>query len=104
MSISVEDVPERRLYEVRLDGERAGELGYRDAGDVRTFVHTEVDQRFQGQGVASALVRAAVEDVLDRGLTLVPLCPYVVSWLEKHADVAQRVSAAAAAAGTPDSD
>jgi hypothetical protein len=34
--------------------------------------------------VASALVRAAVDHARANGLKLVPTCPYVAAWLERH--------------------
>ena len=101
MSTTVEDAPTRHRYEVEVDGETAGHVVYRQVGDVRTFVHTEVDDRFQGRGVASELVRAAIDDTLAHGLTIAVTCPYVTAWLNKHPDVARAV--AASAGTTPDS-
>ena len=53
-------------------------------GDVITFTHTEVPRALEGRGVASRLVRAALDDVRARGLRAAPMCPYVTSWLRRH--------------------
>ena len=50
------------------------------------MTHTEVADAYAGHGLASDLVRFAVEDVRDAGLRLVPYCPYVARWLKRHPD------------------
>ena len=75
---------ERSRYELDADGKIAGILVYRDGGDVLTMVHTEVGDEWEGQGVGSTLVRGALDDVRARGLTVRPLCPFVVGYLRRH--------------------
>jgi predicted GNAT family acetyltransferase len=43
-----------------------------------------VDDAFEGQGVGSDLVPGALDDVRSRGGTVVPLCSFVRSWIERH--------------------
>ena len=50
--------------------------------------HTFVDDALRGQGVASQLMRAAMEEISRRGLLVVPTCSYAVSWLQKHPEYA----------------
>ena len=84
--------PEHR-YEAHVDGELAGFAVFRMRGDRIVFSHTEVDDRFEGQGVRSGLARHALDDVRDRGsLRVVPRCPFIRSWIEKHPDYADLVS------------
>ena len=84
--------PEHR-YEARVDGELAGFAVFRMRGDRIVFTHTEVDDRFEGQGVGSKLARYALDDVRDRGsLRVVPQCPFIRSWIEKHPEYADLVS------------
>ena len=90
--LSVRDVPERSRYEVTVDGELAGHADYRDDGDVRVFVHTEVDDAFEGHGVGSTLARAALDDVRASGRTLVARCPFIAAYIEHHPDYADLVS------------
>ncbi|MFD1148375.1 GNAT family N-acetyltransferase [Saccharothrix hoggarensis] len=85
--VSVSDNPDESRFEVRLDGELGGFAEYVLAGDVVTFTHTEV--AIEGKGLGSKLVRHALEDVKARGLAVVPQCPFVRAYLEKHPELAE---------------
>jgi predicted GNAT family acetyltransferase len=50
------------------------------------MVHTEVDLAQEGKGLASTLVRGALDDIRARGGVIVPLCPYVIGFLRRHPD------------------
>ena len=38
------------------------------------FVHTEIDPRFEGQGLASKLIRAALSAARSEGESVLPFC------------------------------
>jgi uncharacterized protein len=77
--------PDERRYELLVGGEHAGELVYRDRGNnVLAFLHTEVDEKLQRKGLGSALVAGALDDVRERGLRVVPLCPFVDAYIRRH--------------------
>lgn len=81
----VTDDQEQNRYEIRLDGELAGVLVYRPLQDAqRLFAHTEVDPAFEGRGVGSRLIAAAIDDSRERGIAVLPQCPFVSAWLGKH--------------------
>jgi predicted GNAT family acetyltransferase len=80
----IRDVPERERYEILVDGEPAGVAVYRREPGTITFLHTEIDDRFDGQGLGTQLVAAALEDVAGRGLAVVPTCPFVAAYLRRH--------------------
>jgi predicted GNAT family acetyltransferase len=82
----VVDNPEDQRYELWLGETLAGVIVYRPRPDALALVHTEVDPAFEGRGLAAKLVAAALDDVRRRGLKIVPLCPYVRSYLERHPD------------------
>jgi uncharacterized protein len=84
MSIEVRDAPDRHRYEATVDGNLAGFAAYRDQGGVRVFTHTEVMPRFEGRGVGSALARGALDDVRATGRSLVPQCPFIRDYIERH--------------------
>jgi len=87
MDISVEDVPDEERYEARTaDGALAGYAAYQLASNLIVMTHTEVDPAFEGQGVATALIRGALDDVRERAIPLLALCPFVVSFLQRHPD------------------
>lgn len=55
----------------------------------RIFYHTRVSDEYGGQGLAAKLVRAAVEDSIQAGDTIVPVCPYVTAWFKKNSEFAE---------------
>jgi hypothetical protein len=62
-------------------------------GDL-VLTHTEVPESLEGRGVGSELVRAALADARERDLTVVPVCPFVASYLERHPEEAATVRVA----------
>jgi predicted GNAT family acetyltransferase len=88
---SVRDNTAERRFEVVVDDARAV-LTYRRTGDRLVLVHTEVPDAVDGRGIGGALVRAAVARAEEQGLTVVPRCPFARGWLERHPDVAGRVT------------
>ncbi|MFC5753975.1 GNAT family N-acetyltransferase [Actinomadura rugatobispora] len=93
MSKEVTDNAEAKRYEVRVDGEPAGFAEYRLRPGKIVFTHTEVDGAFGGQGVGGALARGALDDARAKGLAVVPLCPFIKGWIEKHPDYQDLVEA-----------
>lgn len=92
--MTVEHQPDRHRFAVHLP-EGEGRLLYREAGPgVVSYWHTEVDPGLQGRGVADALVRAAMDHARASGLRVIPDCPYVRAWLERHPDYRDVVVAA----------
>lgn len=73
-------------YEITVDGEHAGLEVYVDHGDQRVFVHTEIDDKFGGRGLAGLLVTAALTDAKDSGKRIVAVCPYVAKYVQSHHD------------------
>ena len=87
----VERVDARNRYEILVDGKRAGLTAYRDRDAQRVFYHTEIDDAFAGQGLASQLVQQALTDVRASGKRIVPVCPYVAKFLKRHEEFADLV-------------
>jgi predicted GNAT family acetyltransferase len=80
------DNPERSRFEMHIGGERAGLVQYHLNGDAIALIHTEVDDSFQGMGLASKLARAVLDSARERGLAVLPYCPYITGWIAKHPD------------------
>jgi uncharacterized protein len=87
----VTDNAEASRFEVRMDGQVA-ELVYRRRASRLVLVHTGVPDTLSGHGVGGLLVSAAVDRAAAQGLTVVPLCSFARSWLERHPDTAARVT------------
>jgi uncharacterized protein (TIGR00251 family) len=73
-------------FEIRVGGELAGFVGYILNGSLIDLVHTEIDPRFRGGGLGGQLVRASLDSARDRGLAVLPTCPFIRSWIRKHPD------------------
>src|SRR4051812_42372333 len=88
--------PTEHRYETHVDGQLAGFADYRLRDDRVIFTHTEVDDRFEGQGVGSALARFALDDVRADGTRrVVPRCEFIRGWIDKHPEYADLVDGAA---------
>ena len=48
------------------------------------IIHSEIDDAYQGRGLASTLTRSALDDIRAKGLLVTPLCPYTASYIRKH--------------------
>lgn len=82
MEITVSRADDR--FEAWLGDRRAGFLEFRDENRLIVVTHTEVSPEFEGRGVGSSLVRAAMDEWRAEGRTIVPLCPFVKEWIERH--------------------
>lgn len=86
MSLQIHDNPEEHRYEALLDGKLAGFIQYRLHDGRMAMVHAEVEPAYEGHGVGSELAQVALADVRERGLKLVPLCPFVAGYVRRHSD------------------
>ena len=88
----VEHNEEHSRYELHVDGERRGLIDYRRRGDALAFLHTEVDEELEGQGLGGRLVAGALDDVRARGEKVVPLCSFVAAHIRRHPEYADLVA------------
>jgi len=88
----VKDNPAKNQFELIVEGHTAL-AAYRLKPGVITFTHTEVPKELGGRGVGSQLAKGALDQVRARGLKVVPLCPFIKAYIEKHAEYADLVVA-----------
>lgn len=74
---------EEHRFEIDTDGGPAF-VAYVIDGDEITFTHTKVPKEAEGKGIAGKLVAAAMAYARESKLRVIPKCPYVRSWLERH--------------------
>ena len=85
----VRDNPDRLRYEVfDDDGALAGFAQYVLRSGRIIFVHTEIDDAYEGKGLGSQLAAEALDDVRRRGHLVVPLCPFIANYIEQHPEYA----------------
>lgn len=83
MTADVTDNRERQRYELKAEGGLA--VAYYEPRDgALVFTHTVVPEALRGQGIASKLIKGALDDVRSRGLKIVPQCPFVARYIERH--------------------
>jgi uncharacterized protein len=71
-------------YTIAVDGENVGLAAFADRDNQRVFHHTEVEDRFEGRGLASILVGEALERTRADGRRVVAVCPMVAAFVKKH--------------------
>ncbi len=83
MEYTLIDNEAAKRYEFHVDG-HVPVIEYIKARDKIYLTHTEVPSALEGKGIASALIKKALEDIDAKNLTLIPLCPFVAGYLKKH--------------------
>jgi uncharacterized protein len=79
-------------FEIWVGDDLAGFLKYRTVdGPLHAYDHTEVEPRYEGQGLAGRLVTEALDAARERRWGLLPYCPYVREFLAKHPEYADLV-------------
>lgn len=73
-------------FTISVDGRRAGFTEFVDHDGQRIFPHTEIADDLEGRGLATILVRQALESTRDAGLRVVPVCAMVAGFVKKSHD------------------
>ncbi len=74
-------------FEIAME-EQSAFLQYRRTGDIMRLIHTEVPESERGHGLGNQLVRAALDYAHFNQLKVVPICPFVKAYLQKHPEAA----------------
>jgi predicted GNAT family acetyltransferase len=82
--VSVRDDPLASRFELRVNGVLAGYVTYRDARSGRAFDHTVIATEYQGMGLASQLIRYALDEARATGRGVLPFCPFVRFFIQRH--------------------
>lgn len=70
------DDKKARFY-IEDNGERIAVMEYVYAGADKFIIeHTEVSEKYEGEGLGKLLVEAAVQYARQRQMKIIPLCPY----------------------------
>jgi predicted GNAT family acetyltransferase len=87
-AVAVTDNADQERYEITVDGELAGFLQYRRRPGLIALVHTEIDPRFEGRGLGGQLARAVLDEARAQDLLVLPFCPFVNGYIERHPEYA----------------
>jgi len=81
---TVVNVPAAHRYELLLDGRRIGLAAYRQRGNRIALTHTEISPGCEGLGFGSRLAEGVLDDVRRQGLVVVPICPFITGYIQRH--------------------
>ena len=85
MTGEVVDNRDANRFELRVEG-RLSVATYERRTKTITFTHTIVPPALEGRGIGSRLVKTALEQARAEGLKVVPQCPFVQAFIERHAE------------------
>lgn len=85
--VTIDRNDETRRYELKLDGEVVGYSEFRTNPGRIIFTHTVVVPEHEGKGFGSRLAKFVLDDAVARGDTIVPVCPFIGSYLKDHPGV-----------------
>lgn len=91
VEVAVRDNMLEARYEALVDGALAGVAQYESVDGAVVLTHTLVLPDFEGKGVGGRLARGALDDLRERGLRVVPVCPYIAAWIRRHPEYAELV-------------
>ena len=84
-TIPLKDNHASNRYEMVVDN-HLSLIEYEIKGNSIYLLHTEVAPALEGRGAGTAIVEKVLADIEKKGLTLVPLCPFVVAYIRRHPD------------------
>ncbi len=89
--IEVRDNPAQHRFDLLVDGEAAGLAAYKVREGAIIVIHSEVGPAFRGRGLAGELARRTLDQIRERGLHVVPLCPFFAHYVGEHPEYADIV-------------
>jgi uncharacterized protein len=93
MDTTVHNNGEKSRYELMVEDALAGVVEYRDKGDYVELTHTEVDSSYEGEGLGSQLARAVLDNLRNEARAVVPSCPFINRYMQRHTEYAELVPA-----------
>lgn len=80
----IRDNHEKNRFEIELGDGSFAIAEYRLYPGKIMFTHTEVPPAHEGRGLATMLVQAALASARERGLKVIPVCPFVAAYIKKQ--------------------
>ena len=88
MEIRHEHSGNKGAFYIEQDGRRVAEMTYSQAGDTKIIIdHTGVGEELRGKGAGKKLVLAAVDWAREKGLHILPLCPFAKSVFDRTPEI-----------------
>lgn len=90
MTDEIHDNKDLKRYELKV-GDQVAVVTYNLSEPNLMITETLVPEALEGQGIASRLAKHVVADAKERGLLILPVCPFFSSYLQKHPEHAEAV-------------
>jgi uncharacterized protein len=84
--VKVQDAPEKNRFEILVDGALGGFAAYRVRDGQVVITHSEIDRSFRGQGLGGQLAEQTLDQLRERGVRVVPACPFFAQYVAEHHD------------------
>ena len=84
--VTIRDNPEKHRFEADL-GDSIAVAEYILTPTKIIFSHTEVPPAHEGKGIGTILIKAALQSARERGLKVIPTCPFFASYMKRHVEV-----------------
>jgi predicted GNAT family acetyltransferase len=83
---AVRDNADRRRFEIDLGDSSFAIAEYTLPKGMIMFTHTEVPPEHEGKGIGTALIRTGLAAARERGLKVIPICPFFAAYIKEHAE------------------
>lgn len=85
---TIRNNPDRKRFEVVVAGNVIGKAAYKDydggSSPQRIFYHTVINEEYGGQGLAGKLAAVALDETIQSGFRIVPVCPFIKKYIAKN--------------------
>jgi predicted GNAT family acetyltransferase len=80
----VREDPDRSRFDASVYGRTVGHMRYRRFPERIDLIHTEILPQHEGKGYGGALIAAVLAQAREEGLAVIPHCPFVREYIERH--------------------
>ncbi|HET7709649.1 MAG TPA: GNAT family N-acetyltransferase [Sphingomicrobium sp.] len=84
--LRIRDNPDKHRFEADL-GDAVAIAEYNLLSKVIMFTHTEVPKAYEGRGIGTRLIEFALAAARERGLKVIPICPFFAAYMKEHREV-----------------
>lgn len=88
MEVVQNDNGQKGRFFILNDGKEMAEMTYTWVGKERIIIdHTDVNETLKGQNAGKQMVMKAVEFAREKGIKIIPLCPFANSVFQKNSEI-----------------
>lgn len=81
---AVRENPDQHRFEIDIGDGSFAVAEYTLPKGMIMFTHTEVPPDHEGEGIGTALIRAGLNSARERGLKVIPICPFFAAYIKEH--------------------